>query len=603
MTVPDAGATAGDARPAHAPGVPGAHAVTSRPTPLSDPRWGALALAVALLAIAASATSLRNGFTYDDRWIIAENTRVHELRALWRYFEESYWPMRSGAALYRPLIIILYTLQWVLGGGSPLLYHVVNVLLAAACAVAVFWTAGFVVPTRVAWLAAALFAVHPVHVEAVANVVGQAELWAGLVVLTSVGLYLRDRRDGVLRRETGALICALYLVGVFTKEHVIVLPALFVAAELLLFHDAPVWQRLRRLRLLLWPLVVVAVAFLAVRVQVLGAIGGDEQHPSLLNHGLVDRLFIMLSVVPEYGRLMLAPAHLYADYSPHQLNVYASPDPSQLSGIVLLVSAGLLFVLTMRRASVVAFGLAWFALIVAPVSNILLATGILLAERTLYLPSAGVMIALAVGIDALSARLAAGGSPLRRYIPLACAAVLVLGIARSSTRNAFWHDSDHAFAAMVEEQPLSFKAHYAWGGQLFERRRNREAELEWRRAIALMPTYHGVYMDLAHKYREAHLCQAALPLYNQAVAIEPDLAVAWVSIAACQLELAFWHDARRTGRIAIANGMYRKAFRYIIDRADSALVANDSLDPTVGVKWLERRRGARLRQDAKRSGK
>ena len=105
---------------------------------VSDPRWGAFALVIVLLAVAASATSLRNGFTYDDRWIIAENGRVHSVRALWHYFSESYWPMKSGAALYRPLAILAYSVQWVVGDGSPLVFHLVNVLLYAASAVAVF---------------------------------------------------------------------------------------------------------------------------------------------------------------------------------------------------------------------------------------------------------------------------------------------------------------------------------------------------------------------------------------------------------------------------------------------------------------------------------
>jgi hypothetical protein len=566
-----------------------AAAPTARPVPLPDPRWGALALAIALLAVAASATSLRNGFSYDDHWIIAENGRVHELRAFWSYFEESYWPMKQGAGLYRPFIILAYTVQWILGDGSPLVFHAVNVLLAAVCAVAVFWVAGFLVPTRVAWLAAALFAVHPVHVEAIANVVGQAELWAALVVLWGFGLYLRDRQSGPLRRETGVIIFALFTFGLFTKEHVIALPALLIAAEIMLFGDVPVMQRLRRLRLLLWPMAVVVAAFLAVRVQVLGEIAGDVEHPSLLHRSMIERVVIMLNVVPEYGRLLLWPARLFADYSPRQLLVASTLDASHVPGVMLLLGVAILLVLAWRRVPAVAFGIVWFALVLAPVSNVLLATGILVAERTLYLPSAGALIAISWGICALYDRLRAEQSSLQRLVPMACALLLALGIGRSSARNAFWLDSDTVFRTMVEDEPLSFKAHYAWGGQLFEHKRNREGELEWRMAIALNPTYHGVAMDLAHKYREAHLCQAAMPLYRQALANEPDLPIAWVSIAACQLELARWHEARTTARVSIADEMYVKAFRYIVERADSALVANDSLDPTIAAKWLARR--------------
>lgn len=559
------------------------------PVRLADPRWGFFALVIVVLAVAASATSLRNGFTYDDRWIIADNGRVHSVRALWHYFTESYWPMKSGAALYRPVVVFAYSLQWAVGGGSPFVFHLVNVLLAAACAVAVYWVAGFLVAPSIAFLAAALFAVHPVHVEAIANVVGQAELWAALIVLLAFGLYARDRQDGPLRRETGVIIWFLFTIGLFVKEHVIVLPALLVAAELFVYADGTLLQRLRRLRLLLWPMLAVVVAFLAIRVQVIGGIGGDVEHPSLQRQGFVARLFIMLGVFPEYARLLLWPARLFADYSPRQLMVYSSPDVSQLPGVALLLSVGALFVLSVRRAPLAAFGMSWFALLVAPVTNILIPTGILVAERTLYLPSVGAMLVLAIGADMLRTRLRADGSTLQGAVPLLVVLLIGLGVVRSATRNTFWHDSDSAFEKMVDEAPLNFKAHFAYGGQLFERHKGKDGELEWRVAIALMPEYHGVYMDLAHKYREAHVCQAAIPLYQKALQVEPDLPIANISIAACQLELARWRDARTTSRVAIADGMYRRAFRFIIDRADSALVAQDSLDPTIGAKWLARR--------------
>ena len=112
---------------------------------------------------------------------------------------------------------------------------------------------------------------------------------------------------------------------------------------------------------------------------------------------------------------------------------------------------------------------------------------------------------------------------------------------------------------------------------------------EWRMAIALFPSYSQLYMGLAHRYRENHLCEAALPLYRKASELEPDQPVAKVSLVACELELAHWHRARSESRSAIADGTYRKAFQFMIERADSALVANDSLDPTIAAKWLARR--------------
>ena len=80
-----------------------------------------------------------------------------------------------------------------------------------------------------------------------------------------------------------------------------------------------------------------------------------------------------------------------------------------------------------------------------------------------------------------------------------------------------------------------------------------------------------------------HICPAAIPNYQKALSIEPSLPLARVGLAACYLELAQWHRARSESRSAIADGFYRRAFEFMIERADSALVANDSLDGT--IRW------------------
>jgi hypothetical protein len=101
-----------------------------------------------------------------------------------------------------------------------------------------------------------------------------------------------------------------------------------------------------------------------------------------------------------------------------------------------------------------------------------------------------------------------------------------------------------------------------------------------------MPDYYGVYIDLGHKYRELHLCPAAIPMYKKGLAIEPALPLARVTLAACYLELAQYRRARSEARSAIADGFNRRALLFIIERADSSLAANDSLDATNHSKVL-----------------
>ena len=105
----------------------------------------ALVVAVAILA---SVTGLGNGFAYDDIPIIVENPMVGALHAPWEYLSDSYWGPSRGNSLYRPLTVALFSLQWAVGGGSPFPFHLMNILLYAATAVAVLWLLRSLLPLR-----------------------------------------------------------------------------------------------------------------------------------------------------------------------------------------------------------------------------------------------------------------------------------------------------------------------------------------------------------------------------------------------------------------------------------------------------------------------
>jgi hypothetical protein len=141
---------------------------------------------VALIALAASVTSLGNGFVYDDLPIIANNRQVHDLSTWWTLFGSSYWPAQYGESLYRPVSMLSYAVQWAIGNGNPLAFHSVSVVLYILLSIAVLLLLRELLDEPAALAGAALFAAHPLHTEAVANVVGQAELLAGLGVVSAV---------------------------------------------------------------------------------------------------------------------------------------------------------------------------------------------------------------------------------------------------------------------------------------------------------------------------------------------------------------------------------------------------------------------------------
>jgi len=544
-----------------------------------DPRgWMWLGLSIAALALLASGVGIHNGFAYDDRWIIVQNANAHSLNRPWELFGTTYWPTTRGASLYRPLTILLYAAQWVFGGGAPFLYHFVNISLYVVDAVLVLLLGLQCLPRSGAWVAAALFAVHPVHVEAVANVVGQAELWTGLVLLSAVLIYVRERQGGVtIPRRWSIAIVALYVAGMLIKENAIVLPALLVIAELFLVRDTRPWrERADELFTLLVWMTMFAVAFLWARTRVTGEIGGDTEHPALRNLSMGQRSLLMLGLVPEFGRLFVWPDHMSADYSPQMVPGYSGWHIALIPGAMLVICVAILVVVSRRRAPVVAFGIAWLVIAISPVANILIPSGILIAERTLLVPSVGMLLAVGTLAPWVIDRVNRQTRIVRIAAAGAFAALLTLGVGRSVERTYTWKDSDTVFNTLAVDAPLSFKAHYVAGGMLFDEKHARDAEIQWLIAIRLMPDYYAVRVDLAHKYRELNHCNEAIPLYQKALAIEPALPLARIGLDICYLNVAQYRKARTLALVDRAEGYSPGAFHFVVEVADSALVATDS---------------------------
>src|SRR2546425_751731 len=176
-------------------------------------------LAVAASAVIAYLGALWNGFVWDDQVIILGNPLVQIWAGLAAAFANPYWPPFVGGYLYRPLTVFTYVLDWHVGGAAW--FHAVNLLWHAGVSVLVAMLARRWAGEAAALVAGILFAVHPVHVEAVANVVGRAELMAAAFTLLAV--YAAVEAD----RPVWSAVC--WALGLLSKEVAVVAPALVVA--------------------------------------------------------------------------------------------------------------------------------------------------------------------------------------------------------------------------------------------------------------------------------------------------------------------------------------------------------------------------------------
>ncbi len=475
------------------------------PGPTSKvPRWPSIA-AIILVSLAASIVGFANDFAQDDLHLIDENLRVHSPLNLREMFTSPFWPPPFSPDLYRPLTSLWLSLQYAFGAGAPVVYRATSYVLYALVAAGVFVLAEKRLPRTVALGVALLFAAHPVHVEAVALGVGQSELLVGLIALAMVLLYLDRRASGSLRVRDWTLLAALYLAASLFKETGLVLPGLLAITELLLVKDEAGWSRRARV---LWPgyaaLAVVAAGVLVARRAVLGGtVSGTFTAEALQGLTGGGRLLTMLAVVPQWTRLLVWPAHLRADYSPQEFVASTHFGAAELLGLVIVLAAVVAVWRSWRRTPMISFGILWCAIGLLPVSNLIVPTGILLAERTLFLPSIGFVLAVGGMASLVWSSAHARAPETRRALAVACLALVAAGIARSAERQRVWRNDGFLAVRTVQDAPRSFRAQRAYGDLLFALGQRQLALAAYAQALALAPTGSAwrVRNDFARQFR------------------------------------------------------------------------------------------------------
>ena len=491
------------------------------------------ALAAGLLAAAVAAPSIRNGFVADDRWVIVERHFLKQPPSFGALLREPYWPAGFGGVMWRPAVLASYALDYRLGG-SPRLFHGVNVLWAGLAAALLTLLACRLADPVTGLVAGLLFAVHPVHVEAVANVVGRAELMAAA-------------------GYAAALLCAvaaarrrIYLVGValaaafaiVSKEHVATLPA----AILLVYVGCRAGLRAAVLPAAVAALPIVAYFVLrAVIGQPMLSSGGLA--PGLEGLGVFERAWAMVPISLVWWRLLLFPAHLSSDYSPGDVVFSTALTLEHLLGILIWVAVGWTAWRWRKTVPGIALGLAWMVITVSPVANIVVPTELLVAERTLYLPSWGITFALA------SIGMVLPWPPRWRVALLGT--VLVLGAARSVVRVPVWHDDEALYQAVKRDAPRSYRTLWFEGKDEFQAGRWGTGERLLRAAIAAAPEVNGPRYDLAYFYGKAGLWGAAARQLSEATAVDSGFTPAWTMLPRALLAAGDTTGARLAAREAL----------------------------------------------------
>lgn len=484
----------------------------------------------AVLAVVAHAGILRNDFAHDDHVIVGKNPVVQG-NAPWTHaLTKPYWPPGWPRVQYRPLTTLSLRIDHRLGHGGPWPFHAVNLAwLAIVVSLLSLVLRQRGASTTACLVAAATFAAHPMHVEAVAPAVGRSELGAAAFALLALAMRSRWSRS-VQARGRGrwgwvAAIAGACLAAMLFKEHAIVMPGV-LAIDAWLFDAASVRAR-APIASLVGAAAAVGAAFVIAHVAVAGGASREalidafaEAQP--LNPLLVatagERWLTAISLIGLGAKRLILPWPLVVDRSGGSVAVVTSwIDPGFLVGAAVIAAIAVLA--WKARDPLVRWSIATGALFYLPVSQLPFPTGVAFAERTWFLPS----IALAVTTGVMASRWLNQGSRWAHWatgigMTIVLGAFAILTVERVSD----WRNSCALAAADVRHEPLSSNLLRIDGTCALDEKDLRRAALRARQIVEVAPRYATGHLFAAQVHGAQGDSLAALESARIAVRLRPE---------------------------------------------------------------------------------
>ena len=454
---------------------------------------------------------------FDDIGLILENPAVKQLENI---------PSRFTSGIenipYRPLRGISFTIDYQFTGLNPTGYHISNIIFHVLTTLLVYAIISLLTgKSRVAFFAACLFAVHPVHTDSVAYISGRRDILSTLFYLLGFYLFLLSRN----RQKKKLLIPALaaYLLAVSSKEMAVTLPAIFFLYDCInnLPDEGSLFKRcsaslktvISRYGFFYMIFLAVAILFTCYKVLLkspstkMGFYGGD----------FFIQFLTVGKILVHYIKLLFYPVNLLADYSFNSFSLSQSFfEPATFLALLVLCGLGYLVVKLLRSNKLMAFTLLWFFVTLLPVCHIF-PHHELLAEHYLYLPSFGFVLLVALIFEQLLTV-----SRWRYSVYTIFAVIILLLAARTVNRNYDWKDSFTIWSKTVKTAPNCARALSNLGIEYYNRKDYAQAEQLYQRAIAVRPGQDKPYHNLGNIYRKKKDYDSALVMYQKAAQLNPE---------------------------------------------------------------------------------
>ena len=433
-------------------------------------------LILATIVFLVFGNAIRNGFAMDDDLYIFRNAQVTSHSATELFQPNKY------TAVFRPVTFATLAANFQLGGENPWGYHLVNLFLHSGVTILLFFVLRTILGRMprggfIAFVAAVLFAVHPIHTDAVTSIIGRSELLAAGFLLVAWLFHLYDR----------PFLAALsFVVALLSKESAVAFLPLALAGD---YACGKFKSRERYISI-----AGVTLFYILALWKIQGGRFGPNEI-SFLDNPLSTlpvgwRILNALRIAWKYAGLQLFPAKLACDYSFNAIPLFRDLRhtlPAFAATLAALATWGL--AVWKRQFAFVLAGAIYFAGF-AITANIGIVTGTIMGERLAYLPSAGFCLLLALILVWLDAR--------QRIAAISMLVALVLAFgARTIVRNSDWRNDLTLNESAARIVPGNAKIHSTLGGIYLLQRRLDLARAELQLSLNIYPNFPDTEESLA----------------------------------------------------------------------------------------------------------
>jgi Tfp pilus assembly protein PilF len=469
--------------------------------------------------------TLSNGFVYDDDSQIVENTWIKSTKYIPRIFLTDVWKFSGEAtsSYYRPMMHVIYTLNYQIFGLSPWGFHLVNILFHAGVSVLVFlFTQQLLNAIQFSWavpglsipfLSALFFATHPIHTEVVAWVAGIPELSFTFFYLLSLIFYVKATNNRNKNLQIGVYYLSIisFIVSIFSKETAILLPMILFGHDKFIRNQSFRWDMfLKRIV----PYLLIITGYFFMRFNALGGFAPLKRHVELSSYLYFINIFPLFI---QYLQKLIIPANLNAFHVFHPIHsIFESKGIISLTLTLAFISLAFLF---MKKNKCIIFCI---FLIVVQLIPVLYIPGLgenTFAERYLYLPSIGYVILLSIFIIWLAKYIRRWKIPI--FIVTVTFVILIYSI-ETINRNMIWRDNYTLWSDTVKKSPDGAIPHMSMGDALMTFGWVDLAIKEYQIALRLKPNNYGANINLGTAYMKKGYLDKAMDQFKIALNIKPN---------------------------------------------------------------------------------